>query len=270
MSRSSNVWLRGFPADWDGLGKGAGHIRNKQMAEYATDLLLIWDGKSRGSKNMLEEAKSHDLNIMQYFTEPIITSGDLFDRFDNEDEGWTLVHGCNCMSVMGKGIAKIIRDKYPIVYETDSGCNLSPMQKLGYLSEVRMGKRTVINAYTQYKPGRNASYEAVIDDLKTNGMGGLNINILKSDIFSDEEYLSENSEYKLKKYKENYRCFIIDVEEPDYDKNNDYLFFDLGDVFADIKQAISHGLRDHNVVIKSNELTLEWEVYDEDWYKNER
>lgn len=41
-----------FPADWNTHGKSAGHIRNKQMAEYADALLLIWDGESRGSANM--------------------------------------------------------------------------------------------------------------------------------------------------------------------------------------------------------------------------
>lgn len=41
-----------FPADWDTYGKSAGHIRNKQMAEYGDVLLLIWDGESRGSANM--------------------------------------------------------------------------------------------------------------------------------------------------------------------------------------------------------------------------
>lgn len=44
-----------FKADWDKHGKAAGPIRNKQMAEYSDALLLIWDGESRGSKNMREE-----------------------------------------------------------------------------------------------------------------------------------------------------------------------------------------------------------------------
>lgn len=47
--------LKRFPADWDSLGKAAGHIRNKQMAEYADALLLIWDGESKGSANMKKE-----------------------------------------------------------------------------------------------------------------------------------------------------------------------------------------------------------------------
>ena len=46
-----------FPADWDEYGKAAGHIRNKEMAEYADALLLIWDGESRGSANMKKEMK---------------------------------------------------------------------------------------------------------------------------------------------------------------------------------------------------------------------
>ena len=44
--------IKRFPADWDTYGKAAGHIRNKKMAEYADALLLIWDGKSKGSANM--------------------------------------------------------------------------------------------------------------------------------------------------------------------------------------------------------------------------
>lgn len=35
--------------DWS-LGKGAGHKRNTQMAEYADGAIIFWDGKSKGSK----------------------------------------------------------------------------------------------------------------------------------------------------------------------------------------------------------------------------
>lgn len=44
-----------FHADWEKHGKAAGPIRNKQMAEYGDALLLIWDGESKGSKNMKQE-----------------------------------------------------------------------------------------------------------------------------------------------------------------------------------------------------------------------
>ena len=47
-----NTEIKRFPANWDEHGKGAGYIRNKQMADYADALLLIWDGESKGSANM--------------------------------------------------------------------------------------------------------------------------------------------------------------------------------------------------------------------------
>ena len=58
-----HVPVKEFPADWDQYGKNAGPIRNKQMAEYADALLLIWDGKSRGSNNMLTCAINENLLI---------------------------------------------------------------------------------------------------------------------------------------------------------------------------------------------------------------
>jgi predicted Rossmann fold nucleotide-binding protein DprA/Smf involved in DNA uptake len=50
----ASLKLTRFPADWNTHGKAAGPIRNKQMAEYADALLLIWDGESSGSRNMKE------------------------------------------------------------------------------------------------------------------------------------------------------------------------------------------------------------------------
>ena len=47
--------VKRFYPDWDKYGRAAGPIRNKQMAEYADALLLIWDGKSRGSAIMKSE-----------------------------------------------------------------------------------------------------------------------------------------------------------------------------------------------------------------------
>ena len=45
-----------FPADWNTHGKAAGFIRNRQMAKYADALLAVWDGTSRGTLNMIQEA----------------------------------------------------------------------------------------------------------------------------------------------------------------------------------------------------------------------
>ena len=52
-----NIPVKEFPADWNKHGKAAGPIRNKQMADYADEAIVIWDGESRGSKNMIETMK---------------------------------------------------------------------------------------------------------------------------------------------------------------------------------------------------------------------
>lgn len=41
-----------FAADWERNGKAAGMTRNLTMARHGDALLLIWDGRSRGSANM--------------------------------------------------------------------------------------------------------------------------------------------------------------------------------------------------------------------------
>ena len=66
---SNNIFVRRFPADWDKYGKSAGPIRNRQMAEYANALILIWDGKSRGSASMLRLAKEAKLIIYGHIIE---------------------------------------------------------------------------------------------------------------------------------------------------------------------------------------------------------
>jgi len=52
-----DIPLKLFPADWNKYGRAAGPIRNKLMAKYADVLVAIWDGKSRGTKNMISEMK---------------------------------------------------------------------------------------------------------------------------------------------------------------------------------------------------------------------
>lgn len=50
--------LHKYPADWEKYGKAAGSIRNKQMlVEGKPDLVIaFWDGESRGTKNMIDQA----------------------------------------------------------------------------------------------------------------------------------------------------------------------------------------------------------------------
>lgn len=54
-AKRRDIPVKRFPADWDRHGRAAGPIRNRQMAQYADALIAIWDGKSRGTKNMIDE-----------------------------------------------------------------------------------------------------------------------------------------------------------------------------------------------------------------------
>jgi hypothetical protein len=58
-----NIKLVVFEADWETHGRAAGPIRNRKMAENAAALIAIWDGKSRGTKNMIETATKKGLLV---------------------------------------------------------------------------------------------------------------------------------------------------------------------------------------------------------------
>lgn len=55
--------VKEFPADWDGLGKSAGYVRNKQMSQYSDALLAFWDGESKGTQHMIDLATKEGLQI---------------------------------------------------------------------------------------------------------------------------------------------------------------------------------------------------------------
>lgn len=55
-----------FPAAWMEHGKGAGPIRNEEMARYADACVVFMIGKSRGSSDMIRRAKNHDLKLRVY------------------------------------------------------------------------------------------------------------------------------------------------------------------------------------------------------------
>jgi len=72
------------PADWEKYGKSAGILRNVEMAKLATEkrgevnlLLAFWDGKSVGTKHMLDTAVK--FNIPAY---KIDTAGNI-SKYDN-------------------------------------------------------------------------------------------------------------------------------------------------------------------------------------------
>ena len=52
-----NVPVRKFPANWGRFGRAAGMYRNAEMAEYGDGGLILWDGESRGTLDMIDKLR---------------------------------------------------------------------------------------------------------------------------------------------------------------------------------------------------------------------
>lgn len=44
-------------ADWGRFGRAAGSYRNAEMAEYADAAIILWDGESRGTLDMIDKMR---------------------------------------------------------------------------------------------------------------------------------------------------------------------------------------------------------------------
>ncbi|MEM9450537.1 MAG: DUF2493 domain-containing protein [Cyanobacteria bacterium P01_E01_bin.6] len=70
-AQERNIPIKLMPADWSNHGKRAGPMRNQAMAKYATHAVVFWDGRSRGTKNMIELADAKGLNYrIIYYLHP--------------------------------------------------------------------------------------------------------------------------------------------------------------------------------------------------------
>lgn len=58
-----------YPADWRRYGRSAGPRRNRQMAAAADGLIAVWDGKSRGTRSMIDAARSRGLRTFVWCTD---------------------------------------------------------------------------------------------------------------------------------------------------------------------------------------------------------
>lgn len=62
-ARENGYAIDSRPADWNAHGKSAGFIRNVQMANSADALIAFWDGKSHGTKHMIDTAINKGLEV---------------------------------------------------------------------------------------------------------------------------------------------------------------------------------------------------------------
>ena len=59
----NNIPIKKFPANWSKWGKSAGMIRNAEMLKCGQALIALWDGKSRGTKNMIDISKNGGIRV---------------------------------------------------------------------------------------------------------------------------------------------------------------------------------------------------------------
>lgn len=52
-----------FPANWKRFSRVAGFLRNEDMLSVATHLVVFWDGKSSGTRHMIEIAKAKGIPV---------------------------------------------------------------------------------------------------------------------------------------------------------------------------------------------------------------
>jgi hypothetical protein len=64
MAHILKLPIKQFPAAWDTYGRGAGAIRNEEMAQYA-DVCFLFPG-GRGTENMKELAMRYKLPLKEY------------------------------------------------------------------------------------------------------------------------------------------------------------------------------------------------------------
>ncbi len=66
-AEENNIEVESYPALWDVHGNAAGPIRNQLMAEESDFIVAFWDGKSRGTKNMIDNCLKLNKNILVVF-----------------------------------------------------------------------------------------------------------------------------------------------------------------------------------------------------------
>ena len=77
------------------------------------------------------------------------TKGNLLDLAE-AGEFDIIVQGCNCFNTMGGGIAREIRERYPMAALVDNETEKGDYNKLGNYTTAFTGKFLIVNAYTQY------------------------------------------------------------------------------------------------------------------------
>lgn len=82
-----------------------------------------------------------------------IVQGDLLTLASN-GEFDVIVHGCNCQCVMGAGIAKSVKERFPAAFQADLATTKGAREKMGTITTATVEENgntfVIVNAYTQF------------------------------------------------------------------------------------------------------------------------
>ncbi len=62
-AQSHNIKMTVFLPQYDRYGRGAPIVRNKQIVDYADEVVAFWDGKSKGTLSVIGYCKKQGKNI---------------------------------------------------------------------------------------------------------------------------------------------------------------------------------------------------------------
>ena len=68
-ANSHNIKLKEFLPEYERFGRGAPLKRNLQIIEYADIVLAFWDGKSRGTKYVIDNCRTMGVEVKIYIKE---------------------------------------------------------------------------------------------------------------------------------------------------------------------------------------------------------
>ena len=62
-ARANGLNFTVFLPEYDRFGRGAPIVRNKQIVDHVDKVLAFWDGKSRGTKSVIEYCKKQGKSV---------------------------------------------------------------------------------------------------------------------------------------------------------------------------------------------------------------
>lgn len=63
FAKENSLKILEYPADWDKYGKKAGYLRNYDMGKVADSAIVFWDGKSKGTRMMIDIMNSLEKTV---------------------------------------------------------------------------------------------------------------------------------------------------------------------------------------------------------------